>query len=103
MRRIRAAALAAAVLTCAATASWAAPCGNRDDVLAHLQRGFDEQVRFRALDARGRMIEILVSTPDDGGRVTWSLVRTVPGGPSCVLTAGEAFEEVAQLPPEDGA
>ncbi len=102
MSCIRVAALAAALLTCAATVSWAAPCGSRNDVLAHLQRGFGEQVRFRALDARGRMIEVLVSPADARGRVTWSLVRTVPGGPSCVLTAGEEFEEVARRPVEGG-
>ena len=102
MSCIRVAALAATLLTCAASVSWAAPCGSRSDVLAHLQRGFGEQVRFRALDARGRMIEVLVSPADDGGRVTWSLVRTLPGGPSCILSAGEEFEEVTQRPLEDG-
>lgn len=104
MRCIRAAALVAALSICAVAAAWAAPCGSRDSLLASLQRGYGEQVRFRALDARGRLIEVLVSAPDAHGRVTWSLVRTVPGGPSCILTAGEEFETVTPPPAaQDGA
>ncbi len=101
MRRIRAVASAVALLVC--VAAQAAPCEGRATLLLRLERLYGESVRFRALDARGALVEILVSVADAGGRVTWSLVRTLPGGPACLLLAGEEFEAVEAPPPTDGA
>ncbi len=103
MRRIRAVASAVALLVCVAAQAAAAPCEGRATLLLRLERLYGESVRFRALDARGALVEILVSVADAGGRVTWSLVRTLPGGPACLLLAGEEFEAVEAPPPTDGA
>ena len=72
-------------------------CDTHEKVIARLQEGYGEQVRFRAFDQNGRLIEVLVSQPSTQGRVTWTLVRTAPGGPTCLLTAGEGFEEVLPI------
>lgn len=75
------------------------PCNDRDVIITRLQSGYGEQVSFRAIDQGGRLIEILTSPPDANGRVTWTLIRTTPGGPTCMLSAGTEFEEVPVVNP----
>lgn len=74
---------------CAAPAYAAAPgpgrsaCGDRGKIAAALARTYEETVTARGISARGALVEIFSSK-----RGTWTLVVTVPGGPSCLVAAG---------------
>lgn len=62
-------------------------CADRGQLLSILGRDFGEQPALRAIDAAGRVIEILV-----GPSGSWSMLVTHPGGPTCLAGSGEAFE-----------
>jgi hypothetical protein len=72
-------------------------CGDRSTILRHLEEQFGETVRVRALADQGAMIEIAVSPSG-----SWSVVATMPGRPSCLTTAGEAFEFTPAVRPAPG-
>jgi len=62
-------------------------CADRDAILAALGRDYGERPALRAIDAGGRVVEIIVSPSG-----SWSMLITRPGGPTCLGGSGEAFE-----------
>ncbi len=62
-------------------------CGERSELVKVLDNGYGEQPILRALDAGGRVIEILI-----GPSGSWSMLVTRPGGATCLGGSGEAFE-----------
>ena len=70
------------------------PCGDGDDIIAHLEKDWGEGAEILALDASGRMVRILVN-PDTG---TWTMLLTAPNGLTCLVSHGSAWEPVAVLP-----
>lgn len=62
-------------------------CADRQQFLGLLGRDYGEQPVIRAIDAGGRMIEILIAPSG-----SWSMLITRPGGPTCMRGSGEAFE-----------
>ena len=91
MRRLFAA-LGAAVFVVVSSPSAAqrAPCGDGSTIIAHLEKDWGEAAEIIALDAAGRMVRILVN-PETG---TWSMLVTGPGGPTCMISHGSAWESV---------
>lgn len=61
-------------------------CGDRDQILDRLARGFDEKPQAIGLSADGGVLEVLVS-PEGG----WTILVTYPKRPTCVVAAGEAW------------
>ena len=77
-----------------ATAS-AAPmaCEPRADLVARLADTYREAPIAVGLGADGNLVEILSAT--DGA--TWSIVVTAPNGRSCLVAAGEAWQEIERV------
>lgn len=91
--RLLIAALGAALFFVASSSPSAAqrtPCGDGAALVAHLERDWGEGPAVVALDAAGRMVRILVN-PETG---TWSMLVTGPGGPTCMISHGSAWESV---------
>jgi len=86
--------------TFVATAVWAAAmsspavaqsaqmvCGERVEIVNALQAGHQEQKTAAGLSGNGGLVELFT-----GNSGTWTLLLTLPGGPTCLLGAGEAWE-----------
>jgi hypothetical protein len=80
-----------ATLTTAAFASAAAAapaCGKRDDVLAQLSDRYREAPVGIGLAGNGGLIELLTASTG----ATWTLLITLPNGPTCLLAAGQDWQ-----------
>ena len=66
-------------------------CGPRDNFVDHLRGQYDEQPIGLGLTNGGGVIEVLAA-PDGE---TWTIIVTTPGGRSCVVAAGHAWERLA--------
>jgi len=77
-----------------ATAAFAAgaqagpACGKRDDVLAQLSERYKEAPVGVGVAGNGGLIELLTASAGS----TWTLIITLPNGPTCLLAAGQDWE-----------
>lgn len=62
-------------------------CGSRHDLVADLDRNFDERLMFRGVTALGNLVEVFTSAEG-----SWTILVDHPGGFSCVLSAGFPWE-----------
>ena len=62
-------------------------CGERVAIVKSLEAGHQEQKTATGLSGNGGLVELF--TGDAG---TWTLLLTLPGGPTCLLGSGEAWE-----------
>ena len=87
--KTRYALLAAAVLTTVAATPAAAQsvCGERVEIVNALEAAHKERKAAAGLSGNGGVVELF--TAING---TWTLLLTLPGGPTCMLGAGEAWE-----------
>ncbi len=69
-------------------AAAAQTCSDHETMVRHLAEGWGESRVSVALDAGNSMVEIFAS-PETG---TWTLTVTRPGGPTCMIASGHAFE-----------
>lgn len=84
--------LSAIVIAGAAFPSLAQPsmlCGERANVISHLEKRFGEKPVSMGLAGNGSMVEVFAS---DGGSFT--IIMTQPGGQSCMVTAGEGWSQI---------
>ena len=65
------------------------PCADRSNVVDTLDSQYKESPRAIGLVSKEAVLEIFVS---DSG--TWTVVVTDPKGMSCVLAAGQSWEEI---------
>ncbi len=90
--------LSLALLPVAASGALAAPpCGPRADVLAQLAKTFDEAPIAVGLADSGALVEVLMS--DRGA--TWTIIVSQPNGTSCLVAAGEAWQELQRIASSD--
>ncbi|MGE0117247.1 MAG: hypothetical protein AB7S71_22900 [Dongiaceae bacterium] len=93
MRRIgfatSAAAAALFVPTLALAAAAPPYCAARNDVLTKLANDFREQPASVALTSDGQLLEVLKSDT----KLTWSILITSPNGVSCLVAAGESWQD----------
>lgn len=85
--------LAAALVSLAAPAM-AEPmaCSDRADVLAQLGNKYKEAPSAVGLANNGGLIEVLTS--EDGA--TWTILVSMPNGTSCLLAAGENWQNLVR-------
>ncbi len=91
------------LLHTAATVKAQPVCMPHDDFRVELQRNFSEAPVAIAIANNGALIELYAKRD----KSSWTLVMTRPGGLSCVLVAGEEWndlgkqeeEQIAQLDP----
>ena len=77
-------------ISVASVGAQAAPnCGKRDDVLAQLAKSYKEAPVGIGLANNGGLIELL--TADTG--TTWTLIITMPNGPTCLVVAGQEWQQ----------
>jgi len=67
-------------------------CGERNDFLSHLSRQYHEAPAAMGLVSNGALLEILTSK-----KGSWTVIVTRPDGTSCVVAAGESWEELPKL------
>lgn len=82
-----AAALVAAFFVSAAAAR--SVCGERAYLLDQLQRRFEEAPAALGMIGDGRVLEVLTSPAG-----SWTILVTAPNGTTCVVTSGQAWEEI---------
>jgi hypothetical protein len=96
-------ALLALAFAAAAPAAFAQTgnCSDHETMVRHLAEGWGESRQSIALDAANAVVEIYASAETG----TWTLVVTEPGGPSCMIASGHAFEMLAEPLPvlDEGA
>lgn len=68
-------------------------CNDRDALIANLQRGYGESRQTVALDAAGRLIEVLANLTTG----SWTAVMTTADGVSCIVASGYEFEAVHEV------
>ena len=65
-------------------------CGAREKIVAHLAAKYGEQQRSVGIQGGGEVIEIYTNA--DSG--TWTIILTNTRGMSCLMAAGEAFQQL---------
>lgn len=63
-------------------------CADRDKVIERLASGYGESRQSIGLGANNAVVEVYAS-PDTG---TWTITVTTPGGQTCLVASGQAFE-----------
>lgn len=81
-------ALAAALTIAALPAAAQAPqqCAAREAVLEKLSSSYHEEPVSIGVTATGSLLEVLAS-PEG----SWTIIITVPGGPTCLVSSGEGW------------
>ncbi len=72
-------------------------CQPHSEALAHFARNYKELPKAAGLTDAGNLIEVL-STSNGS---TWSIIITTPNGTSCLVAAGESWQELRQKTAED--
>ena len=65
-------------------------CGKRGELLGKLNGTYTETPSAMGLSNNGGVVEILTSPKGD----TWTIIITMPNGMSCLVAAGENWEEM---------
>lgn len=76
-----------------ATASAQSACTTRAEVTKQLDSRYSEAPVAIGLSRNGGVVEVFAST--DGS--TWTMIITMPDGTSCMMAAGEAWENLPAL------
>lgn len=73
-------------------------CGAREAVIERLSSRYEEQPVSRGVTATGSLLEILASPAG-----TWTIIVTIPNGPTCLVSSGEGWSDVPLQVAEDPA
>jgi hypothetical protein len=69
------------------------PCSKRADVLAQLGGKYQEAPVSVGIANNGGLIEVLTTTNGS----TWTIILSLPNGMSCLLAAGEDWQNVTRI------
>jgi len=89
-----------AVAIISALLVWGSPakaqmwCGEHKKVASHLSEAFGEAPSSMGLANNGSVVQVFTSV--DG---TWTIIATTPGGLSCLLASGEAWQKLEKAKP----
>jgi len=83
--------LGTALLALPALADEPAICADRAVVAQRLAKDFSENPVAMGITNSGNVIEVFSAGTGD----TWTIVMTLPNGKSCLMAAGEGWEQVA--------
>ena len=73
-------------------------CGERAQVVQRLVEGYGETRRSLGPGANNTIIEVFASV----GTGTWTIIVTLPSGITCLVAAGQAYEEINEDLAPDG-
>ncbi|MGH6931508.1 MAG: hypothetical protein ACREEE_03635 [Dongiaceae bacterium] len=68
-------------------------CSKRTDVVGQLGTKYQEAPSAVGLANNGGLIEVLTS----GDGSTWTIILSMPNGTSCLLAAGESWQNVKRI------
>jgi hypothetical protein len=74
-------------------------CAPRDAIVDRLASGYGETRQSMGLGANNAVVEVFASNETG----TWTITVTSPGGLTCLVASGQAFEELAEALPVDGS
>ena len=63
-------------------------CGAREAMIDRLASKYDEQPVSLGVTATGSLLEVLASPSG-----SWTIIVTVPGGPTCLVSSGEGWRD----------
>ena len=86
--------VAALVMLGATPTSAQTVCGDRSEMVEFLARNYQESRIGVGVNARGAVIEVFASNTG-----TWSILVTVPGGPTCVISEGDGWVVTPSVEP----
>jgi hypothetical protein len=91
----------ALLLSAGMAGAQSAQCSDHDQMERMLAQNWGESRQSVALDAADSMVELFASAETG----TWTLTVTQPGGPTCMIASGHAFEMVEEPLPvlDEGA
>lgn len=70
-------------------------CGTHDLVVERLASGYGESRQSIGMASDGNVVEVFAS--EETG--TWTITVTAPGGPTCLVASGAAFQVLAEALP----
>ena len=70
-------------------------CAPRDKILSLLSNGYAEEPTSLGVTSKGGLLEVLTSPSG-----TWSIVITLPDGPTCLVDHGDGWHEAKPKPKE---
>lgn len=73
-------------------------CGERATVVQRLADGYGETRQSIGIGANNAVVEVFAS--QDSG--SWTITVTAPGGLTCLVASGQAFETLAEALPAKG-
>ena len=79
-------ALLASIAPAPVAAQGRVPCGEKASIVDSLQRRHGEARVVEAVTAGGALLEVFASIAG-----SWTILVTLPGGPACVVAAGEGW------------
>jgi hypothetical protein len=80
-----------AILAVAVPADAAAPCGARADIIKMLSDKYSERPRAMAIAGQTNLIEIFTSKAG-----SWTMLVTQPKGATCIIGAGQSWEDIPE-------
>lgn len=83
--------LVGTLLALPALADEAAVCADRAVVAQRLAKDFSENPVAMGITNSGNVVEVFSARAGD----TWTIVMTLPNGKSCLMAAGEGWEQIA--------
>lgn len=78
--------LAAVLALSGQAAAQPSTCGAREALLERLSARYEEQPVSLGVTATGSLLEVLASPSG-----SWTIIVTVPGGPTCLVSSGEGW------------
>lgn len=84
--------------TSLASAQQSRNCGPREMVVNRLAEGYGETRQSMGLGANNAVIEVFAS--QESG--SWTITVTSPGGVTCLIASGQAYEALAEALPAKG-
>lgn len=63
-------------------------CGAREAIVERLAAKYEEEPVSRGVTATGSLLEVLASPAG-----TWTIIVTIPGGPTCLVSSGEGWHD----------
>jgi hypothetical protein len=88
----------AALIAATNIANAQAPCADHATVVARLAERYGETRQSIGLAADSTVLEVFASRETG----TWTITVTQPGGPTCLVASGHAFETLAETLPAPG-
>ena len=85
--------LATAIALPASAQTQQPACAKRTDVLSHLSAKYTEAPVALGIANNGGVVEVLSSKTG----ASWTIIITMPNGPTCMVAAGEHWEKIPHI------